>query len=340
MFGVYSAPGQTIPVSQRVDLLEMDTLALLGDVWAILRGPLALSIGIGGIDPDELTGLPGIEHLLAWRRIRDEAISGRWQRVIVDCSGDIESIAFLGVADLVAGYVEKIWPRHRRLAGATENQKLTAAAAVVDALATDCADIAGLLIDPTCARAHVVVPIGVHGAEMAERHLAVLALMGISTSSLISNPGLGRCDDRRADPVVRELAAPEFGMTSVLAQSLSAPPRTVTALRKIGVEFSDAPGVASGSRAAEVVLLSGSGLSAIYRLRWPQPLPDPRTLSLGRAGDDLLVTVSGVRHRVPLPSVLRRCSVLDARWEDGMLNIRFRPDPRVWPRHSSQGEGD
>ncbi|MBJ7288912.1 MAG: ArsA family ATPase, partial [Williamsia sp.] len=106
------------------------------------------------------------------------------------------------------------------------------------------------------------------------------------------------------------------------------------------VDVTDAPGPPVGSRAAEVDLVSGSGLSAVYRLRWRQPLPDPRTLALGRSGDDLLVTLSGFRHRVPLPSVLRRCSVRDARWEDGMLNIRFQPDPRVWPRHEPEVGGE
>ncbi|GAA1462236.1 ArsA family ATPase [Williamsia maris] len=343
VFGVYSTPGQPIPVSQRVDLLEIDTLALLGDVWALLRGPMALAggsaaAGVSEIDPDELTGLPGIEQLLAWRRIRDEAVSGAWERVVVDCSGSIDAVGFLGVAELVAGYLEKIWPRHRRLAGASENPKLTGAAAVVDALVADCEDIIGLLVDPTCVHAHLVVPPGVHGREMTQRHLAVLALMGISTSTLIGNPGAGR--PAADDAFDAELARDHPGLTTVVAQSLSSPPRTVAALRKVGVDFSDAPGPPAGSHAAEVVLLSGSGLSAVYRLRWRQPLPDPRTLALGRSGDDLLVTVSGFRHRVPLPSVLRRCSVRDARWEDGMLNIRFQPDPRVWPRHDPEVDGE
>ncbi|MEH3156554.1 MAG: hypothetical protein PGN29_14885 [Gordonia paraffinivorans] len=78
--------------------------------------------------------------------------------------------------------------------------------------------------------------------------------------------------------------------------------------------------------------MSGTGLSSVYRLSWRQPLPDPETLALGRSGDDLLVTLSGVRHRVTLPSVLRRCTVLDARWDDGTLSVRFSPDPAVWPR--------
>jgi arsenite-transporting ATPase len=67
-------------------------------------------------------------------------------------------------------------------------------------------------------------------------------------------------------------------------------------------------------------------------LSWPQRLPEPDSLALGRSGDDLLVTISGFRHPVRLPSVLRRCTVVDAAWEDGRLTVGFVPDPAVWPR--------
>jgi len=35
-----------------------------------------------------------------------------------------------------------------------------------------------------------------------------------------------------------------------------------------------------------------------------------------------------------LPSVLRRCVVLDAHWDDGFMTVRFRPDPDLWPSQS------
>jgi arsenite-transporting ATPase len=68
-------------------------------------------------------------------------------------------------------------------------------------------------------------------------------------------------------------------------------------------------------------------------MTWTQSLPDPSGLQLGRSGDDLMVTVSGVRQRIRLPSVLRRCVVLGAFWDAGDLTVRFRPDPDVWPQN-------
>ncbi|MGO8851153.1 MAG: ArsA family ATPase, partial [Mycobacterium sp.] len=59
---------------------------------------------------------------------------------------------------------------------------------------------------------------------------------------------------------------------------------------------------------------------------------DPGTLMLGRVDDDLIVSVGGLRRRVRLASVLRRCTVLDANLRGSELTVRFRPDPEVWPK--------
>lgn len=68
-----------------------------------------------------------------------------------------------------------------------------------------------------------------------------------------------------------------------------------------------------------------------FELVWRQRLPDPDTLRLGRADDDLLVTIDGFRYPVRLPSVLRRCDAVDAQWDDDRLRVVFAPDPAVWP---------
>jgi len=81
-----------------------------------------------------------------------------------------------------------------------------------------------------------------------------------------------------------------------------------------------------------VELESGSGLGSIYWLRLTLPQLDPGTLTLGRVDDDLVISVGGLRRRIRLASVLRRCTVVDAHVRRGELTVRFRPDPEVWPR--------
>lgn len=69
-------------------------------------------------------------------------------------------------------------------------------------------------------------------------------------------------------------------------------------------------------------------------LVWCLPLPGAvkSELSLVRREDELLLTVGPFRRIVPLSSALRRCTVTGAALTDGVLRVRFTPDPALWPR--------
>ncbi|MET8326098.1 ArsA-related P-loop ATPase [Streptomyces sp. NPDC005181] len=71
-------------------------------------------------------------------------------------------------------------------------------------------------------------------------------------------------------------------------------------------------------------------------LVWCLPLPGAvkENLQLVRRGDELLLTVGPFRRIVELESGLRRCTVSGAALTDGVLRVRFTPDPGLWPRTS------
>lgn len=69
-------------------------------------------------------------------------------------------------------------------------------------------------------------------------------------------------------------------------------------------------------------------------LLWRLPLPGASRdgLNLVRRGDELIVTVGPFHRVLPLPSALRRCTVSGAGLRDGHLQVRFTPDPDLWPK--------
>ncbi|MEU9621508.1 ArsA-related P-loop ATPase [Streptomyces sp. NPDC048155] len=71
-------------------------------------------------------------------------------------------------------------------------------------------------------------------------------------------------------------------------------------------------------------------------LVWCLPLPGAakKDLQLVRRGNELLLTVGPFHRIVPLESGLRRCTVSGAALTDGVLRVRFTPDPGLWPRTS------
>src|SRR5699024_9460409 len=97
-----------------------------------------------------------------------------------------------------------------------------------------------------------------------------------------------------------------------------------------GADAGESAGAAAGG-GVTVRRESGDGVGAVYVMMMAMPFAEAHALQVGRIGDDLLVTAGGVRRRVRLAPVLRRCTVREAEMGDGVLRIRFRPDPEVWP---------
>ncbi|WP_422664284.1 ArsA family ATPase, partial [Streptomyces sp. M10] len=68
----------------------------------------------------------------------------------------------------------------------------------------------------------------------------------------------------------------------------------------------------------------------LWRLKLPGATRDQ--LDLVRRSDELVVTAGPFRRILPLPAVLRRCTVAGAALRDGALTVRFTPDPAQWPQ--------
>lgn len=337
--GVYPVSGRAVPISANASWLGLDPLGVLEPAWAgfadavgaLGTGPAlpVLSV-LGAVAPGELTSLPGFEELLLWRRIRDEATSGHWSTVVVDCSGRGDPFALLRAPAALSQVLNRLWPRHRRLAAAAERPVLARASSAVDDLDRDCRDVIELLADPHTTAAHLVVDSGPRGRRQLPRLAALAALTALPIRSIWGNDGTARLTDGGFVAAATSAAA-GFGARAAMVAAAEEPLDRVARLRRLGVGFDDPGGCPVGAGAAQVERIRGSGIDAVYEMRWHQPLVDPTRLGLGRAGDDLLVTISGFRYPVRLPSVLRRCTVAAADWADDELRIRFTPDPAVWP---------
>ncbi|MDY6811900.1 MAG: ArsA family ATPase, partial [Actinomycetota bacterium] len=349
LFGVYRTSTEPVAVSSRLHLLSLDRLTLLERSWsdftAVLSETVARSrvslpgLGVASeISAGELAALPGIEDFLLLRRIRDEAISGAWRRIVVDVSGLGDPFEFLRAASVLSQALNRLWPRHRRLAAAAERPVLAQLTAAVDAIDRDCLDIAELTTDAHSVAVHLVVGTDDRAERLLPAFLANVDLMGLALRSVIVNRGVGDgCDDRvaRLRSVVQH---DDSGVEVIDVDRVDESIDRAARLRRVGVGFAIPDGRRCGTGAARVAEVDTDGDDAavghdrMFELVWRQRLPEPDTLQLGRSGDDLLVTVGGFRHPVRLPSVLRRCVVVDAAWDGAELVVRFVPDPKLWPK--------
>ncbi len=338
-----------------LDALAVDTLALLERRWLEVVGALRQYFPDSDVDtiaPQELSALPGVQEVLGLHAVGELAASGRWDRIVVDCASTADAMRMLTLPAAIGLYVERAWPRHRRLSGFADDARSAPLVELLERISASAEELAGLLTDGQCVGAHLVLtPERVVAAE-AVRTLGALSLMGVRIEELIVNQVLiedesyeyrdlpahpafdwyaERIAEQRA--VLDELEATIGDVAMVLTAHLSGEPigpKALGALLDGARRRGGAP--PPGPLRPIVELESGSGLGSIYRLRLTLPQLDPGALTLGRVDDDLIISVGGLRRRIRLASVLRRCTVVNANVRRGELTVRFRPDPEVWPR--------
>ncbi len=336
-----------------LDALALDTLALLGARWVETAGPLAARFpesDLGDVAPEELSALPGIQEVLGLHEVGELADSGCWDHVVVDCASTADALRMLTLPETFGLYLERAWPRHRRLSGSPDAVS-TAIVALIERVDSGIRRLGTLLTDGSRVSAHLVLtPERVVAAEAA-RTLGSLALMGVEVTEIIVNQILVQDDsfeyqnlpahpafdwytERIAEQqsVLDELDSTIGDVQLVLVPHVPGEPIGPKALGELIDSARRRDGSPPPGPLRPVVdRESGSGLDAVYRLRLELPQIDSAGLTLGRVDDDLIIGVAGMRRRVRLASVLRRCIVTDAQLRGSELTVRFRPNPEVWP---------
>lgn len=356
--------GEPTELEQGLFAAHIDTHALLDDAWGPLSRHLRTMLAGAGVDEmvaDELTVLPGVEDLLALSAVRRAAEAGPWEVVVVDCGPTAETLRLLALPEAVAGYLERLFPAHRRavrgmLAGLAGGGRGSAAGwdAAVDALDSLAEGLTGLramLGDHTRTSIKLVLtPERVVAAE-TRRTLTALALHGLRIDGIIANRVVPGPPPSLRGPAARWLRERYTEQQAVLAELSGlggAPLSTVdhTAAEPTGVPalldvarnlYRDTDPAAPGTPGPALMRVRrtrGEGTSANSEFELAMALPGAADgpLDLTRVGDELAIAVGGVRRMVALPSVLRRCSVTSARLEGDDLCVTFAPDPAVWTR--------
>ncbi|WP_123025874.1 ArsA family ATPase [Mycolicibacterium stellerae] len=337
-----------------LDALALDTLALLEARWRDVVGVLTASFDeseLGHIAPEELSALPGIQEVLGLHEVGELAKSGDWDRIVVDCASTADAMRMLTLPSTFGLYLERAWPRHRRLSSAVGDARTAAIVDLMERVDAGNGALTGLLTDGDWVSAHLVLTAERVVAAEAARTLGSLALMGVRVDELIVNQLLVQDDSyeyrnlpehpafdwyaeriSEQQAVLDELDTTVGDVQLVLVPHLAGEPIGPKALGELlecarRRDGSPPPGPLRPIVDRE----SGSGLGSVYRLRLELPQIESGALRLGRVGDDLIIGAGGLRRRVRLASVLRRCIVMDAQLKGSELTVRFRPDPEVWP---------
>ena len=177
-------------------LSPWDTLELLETRWREIAQPLGERFPqseLGSVAPEELSAVPGIQEVLGLHEVGELAASGRWDHIVVDCASTADALRMLTLPSTFGLYLERAWPRHRRLSTGADGPSL-AIVDLIERITAGVEQLSTLLTDGTAVSAHLVLTAERVVAAEAVRTLGALALMGVSVNQLIVNQVLVQDD--------------------------------------------------------------------------------------------------------------------------------------------------
>ncbi|MDT4982022.1 MAG: arsenite/tail-anchored protein-transporting ATPase [Pseudonocardiales bacterium] len=356
--------GEPTEVAPSLWAVQIDTQGRFEAAWRDVQRFLVDMLAHSGVDPvtaDELTVLPGVDEVLALLAVREMAVAGDWDVLVVDCAPTAETLRLLALPEALSWYLQKVFPAHRRLArGMRPIAAMLGRGEVIPPdnifeallrLNDELGAVRQLLGDPTVTSVRLVLtPESVVVAE-ARRTFTALSLYGYALDLVIANRVFPAGDDEWRQGWAKAQQAQLVGIRESFAglpvrelPYRAGEPVGTGALREVAdALYGELPGDDPAPAGAPRDLLTIDTVDDEFLLRMPLPLASKSAVDLARAGDDLVLTVGGNRRVLTLPSVLRRCVVVGADFDDGELRVRFAPDPALWPDAawtSSGGAGE
>jgi arsenite/tail-anchored protein-transporting ATPase len=332
--------------------VQIDTQGRFEAAWRDVQAFLVDMLARGGVDPitaDELTVLPGVDEVLALLAVRELAVTGHWDALVVDCAPTAETLRLLALPEALTWYLDRVFPLHRRLAkgmrplaamlGRSEVLPPDTLFEALLRLNDELASVRRLLGDPEVTSVRLVLtPESVVAAE-ARRTFTALALYGYSVDLVIANRVFPAGDDAWrqgwAAAQQKQLVQIRESFAGLPVRELAyraAEPVGADALREVADDLYGAlPGQDPAPSGAHTDLLRVEAVGDHFVLHLALPLAERADVDAVRAGDDLVVTVGPNRRVLTLPSVLRRCTVAGGEFDGRELRVRFRPDPERWP---------
>jgi arsenite-transporting ATPase len=331
--------------------VQIDTQDRFEIAWRDVQRFLVDMLARSGVDPitaDELTVLPGVDEVLALLAVRELALAGDWDALVVDCAPTAETLRLLALPEALSWYLTKVFPAQRRLARSMRpiasmlgRGDVVPPDTIFDALLRlndELAAVRGLLGDPSVTSVRLVLtPESVVAAE-ARRTFTALSLYGYAVDLVIANrvfpPGEDEWRQGWARAQQQQLTSIRESFAGLPVSELPyrpAEPVGLQALREVAdCLYGQLPGLDPAQLREPRELMHVDPVDDEFVLRMSLPLATRSAVDVARVGEDLVVTVSGNRRVLTLPSVLRRCTVVGGDFDGSELQVRFRPDPGLW----------
>ncbi|WP_326821294.1 ArsA family ATPase [Streptosporangium sp. NBC_01756] len=333
-----TAGSEPTEVSPGLYLHQVDTQKALERQWGDLRDyarDFLTELGLDEVTAEEITVLPGAEEVIALLELREQARSGRWDVVVIDCAPTAETLRLLALPEALDWHVNRLLPVGRRLLRTFSPLVRRVAQVSVpedhvigagERLHRGLLEVRELLTGPGASVRLVLTPEAVVLAE-ARRTLTSLSLYGYRVDAVIANrvfPAAG------ADPWRQRWVAAQAGHLADVERSFAPlPVHRVPYLDAEPIGTDALAGVAEAMYGETDPFALPTGdpplrITPEGELILALPLAGKDEVDLARKGDELIVNAGPYRRVLALPAALARRPVQSAVLRDGLLRVRFQ----------------
>ncbi|MGI9649307.1 MAG: ArsA family ATPase [Acidimicrobiia bacterium] len=328
-------------VAENLVAQQIDSQHRLEQYWGEVREYLTDLFdwsGLRGIEAEELSVFPGMDELFALADVKDHAVSGAYDLLVVDCAPTAETLRLLSLPEILGWYMDKIFPVERKVVKAMRpvlSRVVSIPIAgdeVFDAAEGFYGRIQGvrdILTNPFVTSARLVLNPEKMVINEARRTYTYLGLFGYAVDGVVVNRVL---PDAITDPYFKRwqevqtdyLADIEAGFADVEIRRLRLFDEEmvgVDKLRLLGDELYgdiDPTDRLSDSEPFQVI---DDGDDVI--LAMSVPFAEKGDVDVMRHGEELIITVGSYRRAFILPDSLRRRDVRRAQLEQGVLRVTF-----------------
>jgi arsenite-transporting ATPase len=320
---------------------QLDARVRFEEAWNEVRDYLVSLLdwaGASGVEAEELAVIPGLDEVFALSDIKAFASSGDYDLLVVDCAPTAETIRLLSLPDVLGWYMERMFETQRRLTRLARPilQRVSGMPIAGDGVFGavrrfyDRLDgVREILADGDVTSARLVVnPERLVVAE-ARRTFTYLSLFGYHVDAVIANRVLPAELDhpwvaqwRATQTAHLDAIRDAFAPLPVLAAELANDEVVgLPALSEFAATLYGDADVAARLSDLEPFRVDPHGDSLMLSVQLPFTERDE--VHLGRASDELVLTVGPHRRALMLPDSLVRREVAGARFVDDRLVVEF-----------------
>ncbi|UED76418.1 ArsA family ATPase [Brevibacillus sp. DP1.3A] len=330
-----------VSISENLWGQEVNSLRETERNWGAVQGWLTTLLDkaqLTDITTEEMLVFPGMEELFSLLQIKEHAMSGQFDVLVVDCAPTGETLRLLSYPNVLNWWLEKIFPTERKLiklvrpvAKIVNKVELPSDDVLdsVEQLARGLEEMQRIVLDPEITSVRIVVNPEKMVLAEAKRSFTYLNLFGFNTDAIIVNRVL---PDEAGEGFFAHWRELQRKYENEIVENfqplpiLKAPmmPKEVIRL-PILEELAD---IVFGTEDPSAMLYQGRTelireVDGELHLELMIPFVDKDTLDLTQTGDELTVNAGAYKRKVILPRVLMGRQVTGAKYAEDRLIIRF-----------------